>query len=136
MPTSWFAAPRPSPVLSIERFDNVLDMLDGRYPSDRFASSARAWSGTGPARRSKDAKGARSLVVTNAGTIPDRGLCRVHLPDGRRVGELDEEMVYEARAGEVFLLGASSWADREITRDRVIVIPAPGGAGGDPVLAR
>src|SRR5688572_14406119 len=71
-------------------------------------------------------KGARALAITNAGTIPDRGLFSVNLPDGRRVGELDEEMVYEARAGQVFLLGASSWRIEEITRDRVIVSPAPG----------
>src|SRR5690348_7578424 len=77
-------------------------------------------------------KRARQLVVTNAGTIPDRGLYGVHLPDGRRVGELDEEMVYEARSGQVFLLGASSWRIEEITRDRVIVTPAPGVPGAVP----
>ncbi len=77
-------------------------------------------------------KGARSLVVTNAGTIPDRGLYSVNLPDGRRVGELDEEMVYEARAGQTFLLGATTWRIEEITRDRVIVTPAPGAPGAVP----
>jgi ATP-dependent Lhr-like helicase len=77
-------------------------------------------------------KGARSLVVTNAGTIPDRGLYGVHLPDGRRVGELDEEMVYEARPGQTFLLGATTWRIEEITRDRVIVTPAPGVPGAVP----
>ncbi len=71
-------------------------------------------------------RGARALAITNAGTIPDRGLFSVNLPDGRRVGELDEEMVYEARPGQTFLLGASSWRIEEITRDRVIVTPAPG----------
>jgi ATP-dependent Lhr-like helicase len=70
--------------------------------------------------------------VTNAGTIPDRGLYGVHLPDGRRVGELDEEMVYEARPGQTFLLGASTWRIEEITRDRVIVTPAPGAPGAVP----
>ena len=74
-------------------------------------------------------KGSRALAITNAGTIPDRGLFSVNLPDGRRVGELDEEMVYEARPGQVFLLGASSWRIEEITRDRVIVTPAPGVPG-------
>ena len=77
-------------------------------------------------------KGALQLAVTNAGTIPDRGLYGVHLPDGRRVGELDEEMVYEARPGQTFLLGASTWRIEEITRDRVIVTPAPGAPGAIP----
>ena len=118
--------------LSREQLENVLDMLDGRYPSDRFADLRPriVWDrmeGTIHGR-----KGSRQLVVTNAGTIPDRGLYGVHLPDGRRVGELDEEMVYEARAGQVFLLGASSWRIEEITRDRVIVTPAPGAPGAVP----
>ncbi len=118
--------------LSEENFENVLDMLDGRYPSDRFAELRPriVWDRTEATIEGR--KGARSLVVTNAGTIPDRGLYGVHLPDGRRVGELDEEMVYEARAGQVFLLGASSWRIQEITRDRVIVIPAPGVPGAIP----
>ena len=122
----------PFAELSIEQFENVLDMLDGRYPSDRFAElrPRLVWDRTGKTVEGR--KGARSLVVTNAGTIPDRGLYGVHLPDGRRVGELDEEMVYEARAGQVFLLGASSWRIQEITRDRVIVIPAPGVPGAIP----
>src|SRR5205814_9789019 len=77
-------------------------------------------------------KGARALAVTNAGTIPDRGLYSVTLPDGRRVGELDEEMVYEARPGQTFLLGASTWRIEEIGRDRVIVSPAPGLPGAVP----
>ena len=76
--------------------------------------------------------GARQLAVTNAGTIPDRGLYSVTLPDGRRVGELDEEMVYEARPGQTFLLGASTWRIEEIGRDRVIVTPAPGLPGAVP----
>ncbi|MBV8954081.1 MAG: DEAD/DEAH box helicase, partial [Solirubrobacterales bacterium] len=76
--------------------------------------------------------GARQLAVTNAGTIPDRGLFSVTLPDGRRVGELDEEMVYEARPGQTFLLGASTWRIEEIGRDRVIVTPAPGLPGAVP----
>ena len=118
--------------LSREQLENVLDMLDGRYPSDRFADLRPriVWDrmeGTIHGR-----KGSRQLVVTNAGTIPDRGLYGVHLPDGRRVGELDEEMVYEARPGQTFLLGASTWRIEEITRDRVIVIPAPGAPGAVP----
>jgi len=66
------------------------------------------------------------LSVTNAGTIPDRGLYTVNLPDGSRVGELDEEMVYESRPGDVFVLGTSTWQITDITADRVEVIPAPG----------
>src|SRR5262249_56133360 len=77
-------------------------------------------------------KGSRALAITNAGTIPDRGLYSVTLPDGRRVGELDEEMVYEARPGQTFLLGASSWRIEEIGRDRVTVTPAPGLPGAVP----
>jgi ATP-dependent Lhr-like helicase len=125
-------ATAPFAELSKEQFENVLDMLDGRYPSDRFAElrPRLVWDRTGGTIEGR--KGARSLVVTNAGTIPDRGLYGVHLPDGRRVGELDEEMVYEARAGQVFLLGASSWRIQEITRDRVIVTPAPGVPGAIP----
>ena len=118
--------------LSREQLENVLDMLDGRYPSERFAELRPriVWDRTAGTVRGR--KGARQLAVTNAGTIPDRGLFGVHLPDGRRVGELDEEMVYEARAGQVFLLGASSWRIEEITRDRVIVTPAPGVPGAVP----
>jgi len=118
--------------LSRELFENVLDMLDGRYPSKEFGElRARiVWdrvAGTIRARR-----GSRQLAVANAGTIPDRGLFAVTLPDGRRVGELDEEMVYEARPGQAFLLGASTWRIEEITRDRVIVTPAPGAPGAVP----
>ncbi len=125
-------ATAPFAEISQELFENVLDMLDGRYPSDRFAElrPRLVWDRTESTIEGR--KGARSLVVTNAGTIPDRGLYGVHLPDGRRVGELDEEMVYEARVGQVFLLGASSWRIQEITRDRVIVIPAPGVPGAIP----
>jgi ATP-dependent Lhr-like helicase len=118
--------------LSRAQLENVLDMLDGRYPSTEFAElRARiVWdrvAGTIRARR-----GARQLAVTNAGTIPDRGLFAVTLPDGRRVGELDEEMIYEARPGQTFLLGATTWRIEEIGRDRVIVTPAPGVPGAIP----
>jgi ATP-dependent Lhr-like helicase len=122
----------PFSELSSEQLENVLDMLDGRYPSDRFAELRPriVWDrATGTVR---GRKGARQLAVTNAGTIPDRGLYGVHLPDGRRVGELDEEMVYEARPGQTFLLGATTWRIEEITRDRVIVTPAPGVPGAVP----
>jgi ATP-dependent Lhr-like helicase len=118
--------------LSREQLENVLDMLDGRYPSDRFAELRPriVWDRTQGTMHGR--KGSRSLVVTNAGTIPDRGLYSVNLPDGRRVGELDEEMVYEARPGQTFLLGATTWRIEEITRDRVIVTPAPGAPGAVP----
>ena len=122
----------PYSELSRELLDNVLDMLDGRYPSEAFAELRPriVWDRVRDTIR--DRKGSRQLAVTNAGTIPDRGLFGVHLPDGRRVGELDEEMVYEARAGQTFLLGASTWRIEEITRDRVIVTPAPGVPGALP----
>ena len=128
-------ATQPFAELSREQLENVLDMLDGRYPSERVRRAAPA-DRLGPRRRARSAarKGARQLAVTNAGTIPDRGLYGVHLPDGRRVGELDEEMVYEARPGQTFLLGASTWRIEEITRDRVIVTPAPGVPGRGAVL--
>ncbi len=123
----------PFAELSRTQLENVLDMLAGRYPSDEFAELRPRiiWDRTGNLVRGRE--GARRLAVTNAGTIPDRGLFGVFLADGGgRVGELDEEMVYEARAGQTFLLGASSWRIEEITRDRVIVSPAPGVPGAIP----
>jgi len=118
--------------LSRELLDNVLDMLDGRYPSEEFSELRPriVWDRVNDTLRAR--AGSRQLAVTNAGTIPDRGLFGVHLPDGRRVGELDEEMVYEARPGQTFMLGASTWRIEEITRDRVIVTPAPGAPGALP----
>ena len=115
--------------LSRELLDSVLDMLDGRYPSEEFAELRPriVWDRVEDTVRAR--KGALQLAVTNAGTIPDRGLYGVHLPDGRRVGELDEEMVYEARPGQTFMLGASTWRIEEITRDRVIVSPLPARPG-------
>ena len=113
-------------------FENVLDMLDGRYPSSEFAELRPriVWDRVAGTIRARP--GARQLAVTNAGTIPDRGLFAVTLPDGRRVGELDEEMIYEARPGQTFLLGATTWRIEEIGRDRVIVTPAPGVPGAIP----
>ena len=114
----------------------VLDMLAGRYPSDAFAElrPRLIWdriTGTLTGRA-----GAQRLAVTSGGTIPDRGMFGVFLASaegpGRRVGELDEEMVYESRVGEVFLLGSSSWRIEDITHDRVLVTPAPGQAGKMP----
>ena len=118
--------------LTREALEGVLDMLSGRYPSDEFAElrPRLTWdrvAGTLSAR-----SGARMLAVTSGGTIPDRGLFGVFTPDGTRVGELDEEMVYESRVGETFLLGATTWRIEEITRDRVVVTPAPGEPGKMP----
>ncbi len=117
----------PRPLL-----ENVLDMLDGRYPSAEFAELRPRIVWDRVAGTIRPRQGAGRLAITNAGTIPDRGLFAVVLPDGRRVGELDEEMVYEARPGQRFLLGASTWRIEEIGRDRVIVTPAPGAPGAIP----
>src|SRR5581483_10614293 len=119
--------------LSRVQFDNVLDMLAGRYPSDEFAELRPrvVWDRAAGVIRARE--GARRIAVTNAGTIPDRGLFGVfQVGGGGRVGELDEEMVYEAREGQTFLLGASTWRIEEITRDRVLVSPAPGVPGAVP----
>lgn len=118
--------------LSDELLHNVLDLLSGRYPSEELAELRPriVWDRAQGALRGR--AGAQRLAVTNPGTIPDRGLFGVHLPDGTRVGELDEEMVYESRTGETFLLGASTWQIQEITFDRVIVTPAPGQPGKMP----
>jgi ATP-dependent Lhr-like helicase len=119
--------------LSRVQLENVLDMLAGRYPSDEFAELRPriVWDRTAGVIRGRG--GARQLAVTNAGTIPDRGLYGVHLIEGGgRVGELDEEMVYEARAGQTFMLGASTWRIEDITRDQVLVSPAPGVPGAIP----
>ncbi|AKT37747.1 Lhr family helicase [Chondromyces crocatus] len=132
---------RAAPFAELPRssFEGVLDMLSGRYPSDEFAELRPriVWDRVGGLVRGRE--GAKRLAVVNAGTIPDRGLYGVFLatdePAGktsRRVGELDEEMVFEAREGEVFLLGASSWRITEITHDRVLVVPAPGEPGKMP----
>src|SRR5262245_55402800 len=123
----------PFAELSRAQLENVLDMLAGRYPSDEFAELRPriVWDRTAGTVRGRT--GARRLAVTNAGTIPDRGLFGVYLMDGGgRVGELDEEMVYEAREGQTFVLGASTWRIEEITRDRVLVSPAPGLPGIAP----
>ncbi|HEV7559212.1 MAG TPA: DEAD/DEAH box helicase, partial [Kofleriaceae bacterium] len=110
----------------------VLDLLSGRYPSDEFAELRPriVWDRINGIIRGR--AGAQRLAVTSGGTIPDRGLFGVFLPDGTRVGELDEEMVYESRPGETFLLGASTWRIEDITYERVIVTPAPGLPGKMP----
>jgi ATP-dependent helicase Lhr and Lhr-like helicase len=111
-------------------FESVLDMLSGRYPSDEFAELRPriVWDRVAGTVRGR--AGAQRLAVTNPGTIPDRGLYTVNLvDDGRRVGELDEEMVYESRVGETFILGASTWRIAEIGPSQVLVTPAPGEPG-------
>ncbi|GHC81373.1 ATP-dependent helicase [Streptomyces flavofungini] len=131
---------RAAPFASLPEsaFTSVLDMLAGRYPSDAFAELRPrvVWdrvAGTVTGR-----PGAQRLAVTSGGTIPDRGLFGVFLAGadpkkgGGRVGELDEEMVYESRVGDVFTLGTSSWRIEDITRDRVLVSPAPGVPGRLP----
>jgi len=112
--------------------EGVLDMLSGRYPSDQFAELKPrvVWDRAEGTLRAR--AGAKMLAVTSGGTIPDRGLYGVFTPEGNRVGELDEEMVYESRVGETFVLGATTWRIEEITRDRVVVTPAPGQPGKMP----
>jgi len=127
----------PFATLPTSALESVLDMLSGRYPSDEFAElrPRLVWdrvTGTLTGR-----PGAQRLAVTSGGTIPDRGLFGVFLvggagETGRRVGELDEEMVYESRVGDVFLLGSTSWRIEDITHDRVLVTPAPGQPGKMP----
>lgn len=138
---SWYEALRRSaPYTELPRalFDATLEMLAGRYPSDEFAELRPRilWDRTpteqAPSGSIEGRPGAQRLAVTSGGTIPDRGLFPVYLVGGdeergpKRVGELDEEMVYESRAGEVITLGASSWRIEEITHDAVRVTPAPG----------
>ncbi|GAA0969811.1 Lhr family helicase [Actinocorallia libanotica] len=127
---------RAAPFAGLPRslYRATLDMLAGRYPGEEFGElrPRLVWdreNGTLRARR-----GAQRLAVTSGGTIPDRGMFGVFLAGERssRVGELDEEMVYESRVGDVFVLGASSWRIEEITADRVLVSPASGRAGRLP----
>ncbi|MEA2750434.1 MAG: ATP-dependent helicase Lhr and Lhr-like helicase, partial [Myxococcales bacterium] len=156
----WALVRRAAPFAELPRasFEGVLDMLAGRYPSDEFADLRPriTWDRTRGVVTPRI--GSKRLAIQNAGTIPDRGLYGVFLQDGtdsgdrdadaaddgtrttnarkskssRRVGELDEEMVFELREGEVFLLGASSWRAEQITRDRVLVTPAAGIPGKMP----
>jgi ATP-dependent Lhr-like helicase len=139
---------RAAPFAGLTRpvLESVLDMLAGRYPSEEFAGLRPrvVWDRVAGVVRGRP--GTQRLAVTSGGTIPDRGLFGVFLagpePQGpasagsrrqsRRVGELDEEMVYESRVGDVFVLGASSWRIEDITADRVLVTPAPGQPGKLP----
>jgi ATP-dependent Lhr-like helicase len=138
---SWFDVVRRSaPFATLPRsaFDATLDLLAGRYPSDEFAELRPRVVWDRDAGTITGRPGAQRLAVTSGGTIPDRGMFAVTIAEGsdsandakrsgsRRVGELDEEMVYESRVNDVFALGATSWRIQEITHDRVIVTPAFG----------
>jgi ATP-dependent Lhr-like helicase len=122
--------------LSRAIFDGLLDMLSGRYPSDDFADLRPRLTWDRLKNEVTAREGAKRVAVVNGGTIPDRGLYGVFLTGERgpqaRVGELDEEMVFESRVGETFLLGASTWRIEEITHDKVLVSPAPGEPGKMP----
>jgi ATP-dependent Lhr-like helicase len=122
--------------LTRSSFEGVLDLLSGRYPSDEFAElrPRLTWDRIRNVVTARD--GAARLAILNAGTIPDRGLYGVFLAhaEGKsvRVGELDEEMVFESHPNETFILGASTWRIEDITHDRVLVTPAPGEPGKMP----
>ncbi|MGM7972746.1 ATP-dependent helicase [Yersinia enterocolitica] len=132
---AWYATVRraaPYRTLPRTAFYATLDMLAGRYPSDDFSGFRPRLIWDRETGQLSARPGAQQLAVTSGGTIPDRGMFSVVLPEGeeragsRRVGELDEEMVYESRINDVITLGATSWRIQEITRDQVVVIPAPG----------
>jgi ATP-dependent Lhr-like helicase len=134
----YAAIRRAAPFAELGRapFDGVLDMLSGRYPSDEFAELRPriTWDRVGGTVVARE--GSKRVAIANGGTIPDRGLFGVFLlgaaPGSARVGELDEEMVFETHVGDTFVLGASSWRVEEITHDRVLVTPAPGEPGKMP----
>ncbi|MCH9276535.1 DEAD/DEAH box helicase [Bifidobacterium amazonense] len=134
-PDDWYATVRkaaPFTELTRDMFDAVMGMMTGAYNSEEFSAfrPALVWNREDDIISARP--GAQRLAVTSGGTIPDRGLYTVVLPEAdagkgqRRVGELDEEMVYESRVGDVITLGTSTWQIQEITRDRVVVTPAPG----------
>lgn len=137
----WFNTVRRSaPFASLPRsaYEATLDLLAGRYPSDEFATLRPRIVWDRNAGTLTGRPGAQRLAVTSGGTIPDRGLFGVFLvgaeegKNSKRVGELDEEMVYESRVGDVFALGATSWRIEDITHDRVLVSPAFGQPGKLP----
>lgn len=126
----------PYSELPREAFEGVLDMLSGRYPDEEFNDLKPRISYDRASGELTGRHGARRVAIINGGSIPDRGLFGVFLAGSgegsRRVGELDEEMVFESRVGDVFVLGASSWRIEQITHDRVLVSPAPGEPGKLP----
>ena len=132
---TWFeTVRRAAPYAHLERdiYDAVIGMVSGAYDAEEFSAFRPALMYDASSHMLSARPGAQRLAVTSGGTIPDRGLYTVVLPEGeagkgpRRVGELDEEMVYESRVGDVITLGTTSWQIQEITNDRVIVVPAPG----------
>jgi len=137
---TWFDALRRSaPFATLPRsaYEATLDLLAGRYPSDQFAELRPRIVWDRDAGTLTGRPGAQRLAVTSGGTIPDRGLFGVFMVGGeqitgKRVGELDEEMVYESRVGDIFALGTTSWRIQEITHDRVLVVPAFGQPGRLP----
>ncbi|HET9876844.1 MAG TPA: DEAD/DEAH box helicase, partial [Mycobacterium sp.] len=139
---AWFdTVRRAAPFATLPRsaFEATLDLLSGKYPSTEFAELRPRLVYDRDAGTLTGRPGAQRLAVTSGGAIPDRGLFAVYLASGgeasvkpSRVGELDEEMVYESRPGDVISLGATSWQITEITHDRVLVIPAPGQPGRLP----
>ena len=126
-----------APFASLTRpvFENLLDMLSGRYPSEEFADLRPRITWDRITNRLTARQGAKRIAILNGGTIPDRGLYGMFLlgaTKGARVGELDEEMVFESRVGDTFVLGATTWRIEEISHDRVLVSPAPGEPGMMP----
>ncbi len=125
----------PFAALTRSTFDGVLDMLSGRYPSDEFAELRPRITWDRIAKTLTSRQGSQRVAIINAGTIPDRGLYGVFLAGatkGARVGELDEEMVFESRTGDTIVLGASAWRIEEISYNKVVVSPAPGEPGKMP----
>ncbi len=126
----------PFAELSRAAFEGVLDLLAGRYPSDEFAELRPRVTWDRVRNIVTPREGAKMLAILNGGTIPDRGLYGVFLSGTEnkpvRVGELDEEMIFESRSGDTFILGATTWRIDEITHDRVLVSPAPGEPGKMP----
>ena len=125
----------PYAALTRSVFESVLDMLAGRYPSDEFSELRPRLTWDRVTNRLTPRQSSRRVAVTNGGTIPDRGLYGVFLAGkakGARVGELDEEMIFESRPGDTIILGASTWRIEEISHDRVLVSPAPGEPGKMP----
>jgi ATP-dependent Lhr-like helicase len=116
----------PYSTLTRAAFDEVLAMLAGKYPSELAAELAQRVTWDRVSDRLTGSRASRMTAVTSGGTIPDRGLYTVNLPDRTRLGELDEEFVHESRVGDVFQLGSSTWRISAIEHDRVIVTPAPG----------
>jgi ATP-dependent helicase Lhr and Lhr-like helicase len=128
-------AAAPYAALTRSIFDGVLDMLSGRYPSDEFADLRPRLTWDRITNNLTSRQGSQRVAIINGGTIPDRGLYGVFLAGatrGARVGELDEEMVFESRQGDTIILGASTWRIEEISHNQVVVSPAPGEPGRMP----